>query len=77
MARKSWTGVTPGAVVEKAVEVVKAVAGPIVRSVTASVPHRCDPTGWSCDCARRAEINSRSADGKSQWIPKRKGRWLK
>jgi len=79
MARKSWAGsveskTTP--VARRVVQVVKAVVGPVLRSVSANVAHVCDPTGWRCDCARRAVINSGSALGKSSWIPKRKG-WLK
>ncbi len=40
-----------------------------------SPPHRCDPEGWHCDCARRAEINGASP---GNWLPKDKARdWLK
>ncbi len=76
MARKSWTDTTPQKVAQAVVDVAKAVTGPIVRAVTSQVSHICDPTGFRCDCARRAEINSRSSGGKKNWIPKRKG-WLR
>lgn len=54
-----------------AVSAVKAAVKRVVETATA---HRCDPTGFSCDCARKAEINARSSG--SGWIEKRKG-WLR
>lgn len=60
----------------KAIEIAKTVTGPIVRAVTSQVKHTCDPTGWSCDCARRREINAASSRTPGRWIEKRKG-WLK
>lgn len=75
MARKSWTDKTP-APVKKAVDTVKSAASSVARAVTSKVPHKCDPTGFACDCARRAEINASTDTTKRNWIPKRKG-WLK
>jgi len=53
---------------------VSAVKQAVKRVVEGPTPHRCDPTGFSCDCARKAAINS--GGGTGRWIEKRKG-WLR
>lgn len=69
--KSTWSKTT-----SKAVEVAKAITGPIVRAVTGQVAHKCDPSGWSCDCARRAFVNSSTDKQGGRWIQKRKG-WLR
>jgi hypothetical protein len=50
-------------------------AAAVVRAV-ASKPHRCDPTGFRCDCVRKAEINARRS-GLGSWLGLRRARWLR
>ena len=39
-------------------------------------PHRCDPAGFYCDCARKAEIDAgRSSQG--AWLGPRRRGWLR
>jgi hypothetical protein len=48
--------------------------------------HRCDPSGFHCDCARRAEVNAHAAQlrrereralfGRGGWIGPKAAGWL-
>ena len=52
-------------------------AGAVLAKAFASKPHRCDPTGFACDCARKAEVNARRSSNGSWLGPRRRGGWLK
>lgn len=54
---------------------LKAATAAVVKAVT-SEPHRCDPTGFRCDCVRKAEINARRS-GQGSWLGPRRGGWLR
>jgi hypothetical protein len=63
--------------IDDARQVVQAKAAAVVKAITPTPPHRCDPTGFSCDCARRAFYNSGAHRGGGGWIPRRPGGWLR
>jgi hypothetical protein len=59
--------------VGKATKAVAAVAA----AISPAPPHRCDPEGFRCDCARKAEVNAASSRARSRWIPRWGRRWLR
>lgn len=54
---------------------LKAAAAAVVKAATL-VPHRCDPTGFRCDCVWKDEINARRS-GYGSWLGPRRGGWLR
>ena len=59
---------------ETAGKTLQKAAAAVVRAVTPA--HQCDPTGFRCDCARKAEINARRS-GLGSWLGQRRGGWLR
>jgi hypothetical protein len=57
------------------VDKVKAVADAVVKAATPKPRHRCDPTGFRCDCQRKRAINTRSNGG--GFLGPRRRNWLK
>jgi len=58
---------------ETAGKTIKTAAAAVVKAVTPKT-HRCDPEGFYCDCARKAEINKGEGE---RWLGLRRGGWLR